>query len=149
MDNPILIVVMRYLHIISALSAVGGMVFLISCLLPSVKPLDDETRKAVVSKAHERFLRVLWLAILGLTISGVYTWMRYEAFYKSLGWIGHALIGTKVLLALIMFAIVFARSIGLITPKNPRTLPMINLHLAAVVMLIACVLRYYHDAKPL
>jgi uncharacterized membrane protein len=148
MDNQILFVVMRYLHIISALSAVGGMVFLISCLLPAVKPLEDETRKAVVQKAHDRFLRVLWLAIGGLTISGVYTWMRYETFYKSMGWIGHALIGTKVLLALIMFSIVFARSIGLIQPKNPRVIPMINLHIAAVIMLIAAVLRYYHD-KPM
>jgi uncharacterized membrane protein len=145
MDNPILVVFMRYLHIVSALSAVGGMVFLISCMLPSVVPLEDEARKAVVKRAHDRFLRVLWMAILGLTVSGVYTWMRYETFYKSLGWIGHALIGTKVLVALIMFALVFARSIGLLQPKNPRTLPMINLHLAAVVMLLACVLRYYHD----
>lgn len=147
MDHPILIIVMRYLHIISALSAIGGMVFLISCLLPAAKQLDDATRQNLVKTAHDRFLRILWLAIAGLTISGVYAWIRYESFYKSLGPIGHILIGTKVLLALIMFAIVFARSIKLIQPKNPRTLPMINLHIAAIIMLIAAALRYYHD-KP-
>ena len=145
MDNPILFVTMRYLHIISALSAVGGMVFLISCLLPAAKILDEETRKAVLKTAHDRFLRIIWIAIAGLTISGIYTWIRYETFYKGMGPLGHALIGTKVLLALILFAIVFARSIGLIQPKSPRTLPMINLHIAAVIMLLGAVLRYYHD----
>lgn len=141
MSEHILPVVMRYVHVVSAVLAVGGLAFLITCFSPAIRLLEDSLRQSVYKLAHDRFLRVLWIAIGGLTISGVYNWyLNFEA-YRKLGPIGNALIGTKVLLAVIMFTLVIARSAGLINPKNPKLLPMINIHLAAIVILLASILR--------
>lgn len=132
---------MRYLHIVSAVLAVGGLAFLLICFSPAIRLLEDSLRQSVYKLAHDRFLRVMWFAIGGLTFSGVYNWYLNFDAYRKLGPIGNALIGTKVLLAIIMFTLVIARSAGLINPKNPRLLPMINIHLAGLVILLASILR--------
>ena len=144
MDNPTLIIIMRYIHIVSAITAVGGIMFCMLCLSPAVRLLDDGFRDSLLKLVHGRFLRVLWVCIAGLTISGVFAWMHWAPIYKDMGPLGNALIGTKVLLAVMMFAVVGARSIGMI--KNPRVALMINIHLAAGVILIAAILNQYRVA---
>jgi uncharacterized membrane protein len=141
MDHPVLQVAMRYVHVVSAIMAVGGMSFILICLVPSLRLLDDTLRGSLDKLVHHRFLRLVWASIAGLTISGAYNWYMLAGEYKAMGKIGNALIGTKVLLAVIMFAVVGARSAGLIT--NQRAALMINIHLAAIVILLGSVLRYY------
>jgi uncharacterized membrane protein len=140
MGNPIIQVVMRYLHIVSAVVAVGGMAFWSLCVVPAAKRLDESTRGPFLKSVQERFLKVVLVAIAGLIISGTYNWVMLAGEYRKMGWQGNALIGTKVLLATVIFCIVFARSIGLIKPT--RFWHMFNLHLAAVVILLAATLRY-------
>jgi uncharacterized membrane protein len=141
MDNIILQVFMRYLHIVSAIVAVGGMAFILLCLTPAVRLLDDQFRESLLKLVHARFLRVVWASIAGLVVSGVYNWMMLADTYKKMGPKGNALIGTKVLLAVILFAVVAARSLGMI--QNQRRVLMINIHLAAIVILLGSLLRYY------
>jgi uncharacterized membrane protein len=141
MDHPALQVAMRYIHIVSAILAVGGMSFILICLAPSLRLLDDTFRGSLDKLVHHRFLRLVWASIAGLTVSGAYNWYMLAGEYKAMGPMGNALIGTKVLLAVIMFAVVAARSFGLIA--NQRVALMINIHLAAVVILLGSVLRYY------
>lgn len=143
MDNEILQVVMRYVHICSAVIAMGGMTFLIACLLPAANKLPEAERGLVVSSAIERFHRWVWIAIVGLTVSGAYAWYLNNAIYSAIKPWGQMLIGTKVLVALIMFGLVAAKSMGLIKFSKPRVLPMINLHLAAIVVLLAAILRAF------
>ncbi len=140
MDNPILQIVMRYIHVLSAVVAVGGVSFLLLCLAPAARLLDDGFSEPWMKMIRQRFDRMLWISIAGLVVSGVYYWVLFAGTYKAMGPIGNALIGTKVLLALVLFATVWAGSIGLLKPKVCQ---MINIHLAAVVILLAAVLRYY------
>ena len=142
MDNPILSVAMRYIHIVSAIIAVGGMAFMLFCVSPAVRLLDDKLRESLVGLMHSRFQRVVWFCIAGLVISGTYTWILFADDYKKMGPMGNALIGTKVLLAIIMFAVVGARSMGMM--KNARAALMINIHLGAIVILLGGILRYLH-----
>ena len=135
---------MRYIHIVSAILAVGGMSFILICLTPAVRLLDDTFRASLDQMVHHRFLRLLWASIAGLTVSGAYNWYMLADQYKAMGPIGNALIGTKVLIAVIMFAVVAARSFGLMT--NKRAALMINIHLAAIVILLGSVLRFYRLA---
>jgi len=139
--QTVLLVISRYLHLTGAILAVGGIAFYITCLLPAARQLDEAGRAMIIKTAHHRFLRVLWLAIVLLAVTGTINWMVNIEAYRKLGALGHALIGTKVLLALIMFGLVIARSAGLIQPKNPRLLPMINIHLGAIVIVLATILR--------
>lgn len=140
MDNPVLVVAMRYLHIVSAIVAVGGLAFMAWCLSPALRLLDDGFREQVQRLASERFQRVIVFAIGGLTLSGVYNWIMLAPVYREAGPLANALIGTKVLLSLVMFGIVFAQKWGLIVPS--KFWRSFNLHLGALVILLAAVLRY-------
>ena len=131
---------MRYIHILSAVTATGGMAFILICLTPAMRLVDEKFRDSVLQIVHHRFLRVVWLSILGLVVSGTYNWIQLAGTYKAMGPIGNAMIGVKVLLAIVMFTVVGFRSIGWI--KKPRTALMVNVHLAAAVILLGAVLRH-------
>ncbi len=139
MNHPALQIAMRYVHIVSAILLVGGVSFMALCFSPAVRLLDEAFRESVVKMVQHRFSKVAWLAAGGLVISGVYNWGMSAATYKAMGPAGNALIGTKALLALIIFAVMWAGGAGMLKHKPAR---MINIHLAAVVILIAVVLRY-------
>lgn len=130
---------MRYLHIVSAMLVVGGICFMAFCLSPVMRLLDDGFSESWMKRVRERFHKVMWISIGGLTISGVYNWILSAGTYKAMGPKGNALIGTKVLLAVIMFAMAWVGSLGAIKPK---VVQMVNIHLAAVVILLAAILRY-------
>ncbi len=131
---------MRYVHIVSAVSAVGGLVFLSVCLSPATRLLDDGFSDTWMKMIRHRFHRVVWISIGGLIVSGIYNWAMLAGVYKAMGPVGGAIIGTKVLLAMILFTVVWLGSSGILKPKAAQ---MINLHLAAVIILLASVLRYY------
>jgi len=137
--NMILPIFMRYVHIVSVATVVGGLLFLPFCVLPAVKDLDQALREKVTQAVTRRFYRVLWVGVCGLIISGVYNWVQSAGLYKEMGPAGNALIGTKVLLALGVFVMVGLGSAGLVKPKACR---MVNIHLVATIMLLAAILRH-------
>lgn len=139
-------VLMRYVHIVSAVVAVGGMACILICLSPAIRVFDESFRDSLMKLVHHRFIRVVWVCIAGLTISGIWKYIQvrheYDAIVVGGMKLAHMLIGVKMLLAVILFAIVFLRSVDLIQPRNPRTLLMINIHLAAIIILLGSVLQY-------
>ena len=141
MDHAVLQIVMRYAHILSAVTAVGGLLFMAFCLAPVARLLADDARQPFVESVHKRFLCIVNVAIILLIVSGVYNWGLLAQTYKSMGPVGNALLGIKVLLALIMFVVIWLRTAGLF--KNDKAARMINVHLAAIVILLAVILRYY------
>ncbi len=143
MDNAILQIVMRYLHVVSAIIAVGGLAFVSLALLPSLRLFDESFRGSLMQALHQRFQRVVWLCVGGLVLSGTFNWMALAGQYKSMGPLGNALIGTKVLLAVILFAVIWAHGAGFGRDKSPRFWLMMKLHLAAVIILLGSVLRYF------
>jgi uncharacterized membrane protein len=144
MDNPILAVVMRYLHIVAAVLTVGGMSFILFCVTPASRLLDEGLRESFLKAIHGRFMKVIWAAIATLIITGAYSWMSLNDEYRAIRPWGQALIGTKALLAAIMFVIVWLRSMGIIgqTPRGIRRVLMANVHLAGLIILLATILRY-------
>ena len=140
MDHPVLQVAMRYLHVASFVMMVGGMLFISLCLKPAYRILDDAVRDKFAEQIRQRFMRLLQVGVVGLAISGVYNWMMLAPTYKAMGPVGNALIGAKVLLAVVLFAIVWLRALGVI--KCAKATHMINLHLAAIIILLAAILRY-------
>ncbi len=140
MDHAFIQVVMRYIHIVSAIVLVGGTSFVAIAMLPSMRLLEDNLRASVQKMAMDRFIRAVWIGIAGLIVSGAYNWIMLAPSYKAMGPAGNILIGIKVLLALGLFAFVWAFRIGLV--KVPiRAYLIINLHIAAIVILLAAILR--------
>ena len=146
MDHAILQVVMRYIHIVSAVAAVGGLLFAAICLTPALRVLEEYFKDSQLSIVRSRFDGMLLIAIVGLVVSGAYNWYMLADQYKAMGPKGNALIGTKVLLAIIMFAVVGARRMGMV---NEKAASMIHIHLAAIVILLGSILRYFRlEALP-
>jgi len=145
MDHPVLIIVMRFVHIVSAIVAVGGLTFMAFCLRPAARQLDETAHEKLQSVVKSRWARVQWIAIALLVLSGVYNWVLSAAAYKTAGPIANALIGTKVLLAMILFAVAWAHGAKLI--KSDKVASMINVHLALIVILLAAALRFYRMAQ--
>jgi len=140
MDHPVLVIAMRFVHIASAIAAMGGLMFGMLCLARPLKAADPGVRETLGADVRRRFSTMQWIAILGLVISGTYNWILNAGLYKEVGPIGNALIGTKVLLAAILFIVVWAKGSGII--KSERAAQMINIHLGAIIIILAAVLRH-------
>ncbi len=138
---------MRWLHVASAITAVGATVFLRLVLVPSLAELDDESRSRVLGALSRRLRLLIHAAIGGLLVSGLYNthllWRTTVAPYP-------AVYAVKVALALVLFAIAI-----LLTSSSPRRAAFqarrrtwlgVNLVLAAAIVLLSAYLRTLHSA---
>ncbi len=145
--TQVMLVVMRYIHLVSVICTVGGLAFISFCLRPGLRVVEEGFRQAMLRTIDHAFQRVLLVGIVGLIVSGVYNWVSFAPTYRVLTWhvagltlpLGQMLIGTKVLLALVIFAVAFGRAFGFL--KDARFWHTFMLHLAATVILLAVILH--------
>lgn len=138
MNDPILLTLMRYLHITGAILTLGGLAFSLWCLMPSLKLLDDPTRNTIQKAIHQRFQNLLLIGIAMLTVSGTFNWIANAETYRAIGPQANILLGIKTLLAMAIFGIVIVRRWRQLPPS--RRWGSFNLHLGAVVVLLASTL---------
>ena len=65
-------IVMLWLHTLAAVSWVGGMVFNLFVLRPSVGVIDAGDRVKLTLTVLRRFISLVWLCVVVLAISGIY-----------------------------------------------------------------------------
>jgi len=137
-------ILFRWTHILAAITAVGGTIFVRVALLPSVAVLPDNERKALHEQVRSRWIKFVMGAILFLLISGFYNFMVKER-PPGVTPLYHALFGIKFLLALVVFFIASAlvgRSPALARIRqNARFWLTLNMILAITVVCISGVLR--------
>lgn len=110
--GDILTVLMRWIHISSAVTLIGGVFYARFMMFPAASGLAPEARTALEEAAAHRFRPVLFAAITGLILGGVYSYLLkpgHSALY-------HALFGVKILLALHVFSAVILAT----APRNSR-----------------------------
>jgi len=143
---------MRWMHILAAVVAVGGAIFMRFALLPSVSVLTDEQRQALHEQVRSRWGKLLRTAITMLIISGLanffFHWQTMRDAGIKLEPLYHAVFGIKVLLALVVF---FLASV--LTGKsetfagmrrNAKFWMAVNVVLAIVIICLSGVLRRTH-----
>lgn len=140
MENVTIQIVMRYVHIVSAILLVGAMAAMIMALKSAAQTLTQDQCREFSKCLGRRFARLAYICFAGLMVSGTYNWMRLAGDYKELGPKGNAVIGTKVLLVLIILVVTIAHSLRLIRLSG-RACHLINLHLAAIIVFLAVLLR--------
>lgn len=100
---------MRWLHVLSAIVAVGGAFFMLAVLRPSANAvLPEAQHDALRGAVRGRWQRVVHITILLFLISGFYNYlvlMRPQHVDQPLY---HALFGIKFLLALAVFTLAIA-----------------------------------------
>ena len=69
-------IVFRWMHLLAAITAVGGTIFLRVALQPSLGALADDQRKALHEQVRSRWVKFVMGAILFLLVSGTYNFLR-------------------------------------------------------------------------
>lgn len=138
MNEPILLVAMRYLHIAGAILTMGGLTFWLVCCVPSLGKSDPRDADTLLKPIRQRLQKLLLLGILLLAVSGTFNWIANAGTYRAMGAHANMLIGIKTLLAAVMFGVTLGR--WLLKRSISRFWAIFNLHLGAIVVLLACVL---------
>lgn len=145
----LLSVLFRWMHILAAITAVGGSIFMRFALLPSTGVLPEEQHQALREQVRSRWAKAVALSIVFLLASGIYNIVRIMQGGVELPGYYHALFGIKFLIA---FAIFFLASA--LTGKSPALAKIrenakfyltVNVVLAVVLVCISGVLRVTRD----
>ena len=130
----------RIVHIATAITLVGGSVFSLFVLLPSARQLSDDAHDQLRTAVTSRWKRFVHAGILLFLLSGFYNYVRAIPQHRGDG-LYHALLGTKMLLALVVFflaAALVGRSAKL-EPirRNRATWLKVLVLLAAIIVAIS------------
>lgn len=140
----LLALVSRWLHILAAITAVGGTIFARAVVFPTLAPLPDEERARLHAALRERWATIVKAAIGFLLVSGFYNFITTVTQYQVPPWY-HMVFGVKFLLAMAIFAIA-----SLLIGKSPAAQAVraraplwlnVNIVLAVVVVCLSGVLR--------
>jgi uncharacterized membrane protein len=141
----------RITHVSTAIVLVGGSVFTLIVVQPILAKLKDEEERARIHDGFvSRWKRVVHIGILLFLVSGLYNYVRAIGDHKGDG-LYHGLMGTKMLLALVVFflaAALVGRSSALQRFRDKRRYWTTIMVLLATV--IVCVSGYVKvRGKPL
>ncbi len=105
MDTQLLInVISRILHVSTAIALIGGTVFMVFVLLPAAKQLSDEQHEQLKKSVNATWKRFIHIGILLFLVTGFYNYFQQMPLHKGDG-LYHALVGTKMILAFVIFFI--------------------------------------------
>ena len=140
-------IIMRALHVGSAIVLAGGAAFMVLAMRPAMRLVDESFAQTLCRLVQQRFMRLAHAAIGLLAISGAWNWWRNVDVYgqvmehnRAAGIVLQGLLGIKVMLALAVFTIIFALSVGAL--KSPQRWAKVNLTLAALIVILAAVVRF-------
>jgi len=108
----VIYVIMRWLHIASMTTLIGGMIFGCMVMAQAAAGLSPDSRESLMDRAAMLYRPLVFAAMGGLLISGCYnilTNLGHTPLY-------HMLLGIKLLLAMHVFAVAILIS----RPHNPR-----------------------------
>jgi uncharacterized membrane protein len=146
MEVGILLLVSRWLHLLAAMTAVGGTFFMRWALLPTSEELPEDARKKLHAGVRARWAIPVHASIGFLLLSGLYTFVaRSVPLHRGDG-LYHGLFGAKFLLALAIFFIatmLVGRSAAAEKFRENRRLWLnINVVLAVLIVCISGVMRF-------
>ncbi len=99
----------RSVHILAAMAAIGGAMFALVALLPSMhKTLDEEPRRSLKEAIHSRWAKVVHASIGLLFITGIVNFMLVAMPPKVDPMPYHGIFGLKFLVAMGVFFIASA-----------------------------------------
>ncbi len=149
----VLDILLRWLHILPALTLVGATAFMKFALHPSLSELADDERKKLQDAVRRRWAVVVMISIALLLMSGIINYALMIVRYEFPGKLYHPLLGVKILLALPVFFIA-SKLVGRSESaakfrENASKWLTINLILAVLIVCLAGVAKFAeHRPKP-
>src|SRR5664280_3622078 len=98
--GEILTAIMRWVHLSSVVTRIGGIVYARLVMIPAARSLSPDARTALDESAAKHFRPAVFAAMAGLVISGIFNYVSKPGHSVRY----HALFGIKMLLALHVFS---------------------------------------------
>lgn len=148
--------IFRWLHIVAAMAAVGGPMFMYLVLLPVAGALPDAAQRSLQEGVRRRWGPVVRVAIMFLILSGAYNFLAFLRASRTWGpeWqsgpahLYQALFGVKMLLALAIFflaSVLTGRSPAMARfRENAKFWVGVNLTLGIAIVAVSSGLRMMH-----
>lgn len=108
--QEVLNVLTRWLHISSAVTLIGGLIYGRFVLVPGLAVAAADAREAIVEKAAQAFRPLVYTAAAALVVSGLYNILSHPGHTLRY----HILFGVKLLLV----AHVFTVSLAIVRPHK-------------------------------
>src|SRR6266702_5737701 len=105
---PALNILMRFLHILSVIVLLVGILAWRFGVIPALAPLGEETRRKMENALATAYRPAVLFGVAGLLLSGIYNFLRWNQTGLSPAY--HAVIGEKFLLALHVFVVAILAS---------------------------------------
>ena len=136
--EPILLISLRVLHILSAITILGGAICWRFALIPASLPLATDTREKLRNAIAAAWRPFMLSAIAALLISGFYNFIRKVSMGVPKGY--HMVFGIKFLLALHVIAVGFI----ITNPANSKRERQLTGIIASgvVIVILSAILRY-------
>lgn len=142
---------MRWIHIGSAITVVGGTVFMLFVLLPAAKEILNEEHLKLRAAVLKRWKWFVHGGVALFLISGLFNYIVVMAPQHKGDGLYHALMGVKMLLAMSVFGlaeVLVGRSkLADKLRQNASKFLTINLVLATIIVMLSGFLRTI-PAKP-
>jgi uncharacterized membrane protein len=137
-------ILLRWMHILPAVTMVGATIFMRFALHPSLSTLPESQRKELQAAVRGRWAKVVMMSIAMLLVSGLVNTILVAGKYELPKYY-HPLLGIKILLALVVFYIaskLVGRSAGAEKFREKAQFWMtVNVVLAVTIICIAGVLK--------
>jgi len=134
----VLTLLLRWLHVLAAMAAFGGALYMRFAVLPAAhQTLDESTREKLREQLRARWARFVHGAIGVLLVTGVINIVRFSMSSDLPPMPYHAIFGVKVVLALVVFfvaTVVVGRS-----PAFERARQRMGAWLSALIVVIALI----------
>lgn len=146
MSNEIILpLIMRWMHILSAIIGVGGTIFVGFVLNPAMqKGLADDAREAFRNAVMKRWKIFIHPTIILFLLSGFYNYIVVTSPLHRDQSLYHILFGVKFLLALLFFAVVIVATSTLSWSKRLRErggMWTLQILLATAIVLVAGLMK--------
>lgn len=146
-------ILMRWIHVITAITILGGSIYTRFVLMPAVATLPDAEHQALRSRLTATWKKFVMGGILLFLVSGFYNYIVVAIPQHKGDGLYHALMGIKILISLAVFFLASAlvgRSAGLEPIRaNARKWLTVTILLSLIVVCIAGYLKVARGGKPL
>jgi uncharacterized membrane protein len=144
------LLLLRYLHILSAIALMGGTIFMRFALAPALAGLDEKARQQLHDGVRARWARFVMLAIALLLVSGIANMVLIPMNYELSGVVNNQqysmITGIKFVLALPIFLFAsYLTGRSAAAKKFQASAPLwmnVNLALALAMVLIGGYLKF-------
>jgi uncharacterized membrane protein len=138
----LLVILSRWLHIVSACLVIGGFFFLRLVLPGSLAILEPDLQTAVLLKTRRTFKMVIHSSILLLLATGLFNSFMGLRTYNLNPPLLHTLLGIHILLALLAFGLIFYMLAGARPPPSHRKVVALTLTVLLLAVADASALKW-------